>query len=64
MVGEAALTCCLQWRRAVVSGLYGFTDKVRFANPGALCVRENDADGVAVALQRRDERMHVRRGLV
>ena len=47
-----------------VGGLYGFSDEVCFADPGALGVREDDGDGVARGLEGGDEGVDVGGGLV
>jgi hypothetical protein len=64
VVGEAAFARRLQRSGTVVSGLDSFADKMGFADPRALRVREDDADCVAVALQCRYQRVDVRGGLV
>jgi hypothetical protein len=41
----------LEGRGAEVGWVYGFADEVGFANPGALCVGQDDGDGVAMGLK-------------
>ena len=45
--------------RAKIGRFDGLADYMRFANPGALCVREDDGDGVPCCLEGLDEGVDV-----